>query len=352
LPPDSPTREDIEQIEDAGSRAAALTAQLLAYARRQIIAPRTTDLNQVVAGMEGLLRRLLGEDIVLEIHYGWGLWSVRVDPGQLEQVILNFAVNARDAMSSGGTLTIETTNAPLLAGAAPELEPGAYVALMVRDTGVGMDEVTRTQIFEPFFTTKEQGKGTGLGLAVCYGIVKQADGHIVVETAPGTGATLQHPELRAPDPTGFETVLVVEDDASVRSLAVRTLRELGYTVLEASDGTVAQRVAAGYEQVIDLLLVDVVMPGLDGNAVAERLVTARPSLRVLYMTGYTDHPAVRRGVAEDRHALVSKPFAPTQLARAVRDALDGAAGHADGSDPITAHPAARLRTGPGAPEPS
>jgi len=229
-----------------------------------------------------------------------------------------------------------------------------------------MDEVTLGQVFEPFFTTKELGKGTGLGHAVCYGIVKQADGHIVVASTPGAGATFTgylpreteeavapgQPELVTPDPTGSETILVVEDDASVRGLTVRTLRQLGYMVLEAGDGLTAEQVAAKHPRPIDLLLVDVVMPGLDGNAVAERLVAARSSLKVLFMTGYTDHPAIRRGVAEDERALISKPFAPTQLARAVRDALDGAAGRADGIDPIKAHPGARLHTGPAAHEPN
>jgi signal transduction histidine kinase len=359
LPKDSSARGDIEQIEEAGIRAASLTAQLLAYARRQMIAPKTTDLNGIVAGMEDLLRRLLGEDVVLKTHSEPELWRVRVDPGQLEQVILNLAVNARDAMPGGGTLTIETCNvtvdpvpgetasdslgcdgAGATAGPAADagLTAGEYVALLVRDTGVGMDEATSAQVFEPFFTTKEQGKGTGLGLAVCYGIVKQAEGHIVVDTAPGAGATftvylpretehavepLTGPEPPLPEPTGDETILVVEDDAAVRSLAVRTLRELGYTVLEAGDGAAAERVAAGYGGTIHLLLVDVVMPGIDGNEVANRLVAARPQLHVLYMSGYTDHPAIRRGVAEHEESLINKPFAPAQLARAIRSALDG-----------------------------
>ncbi|HEX2251020.1 MAG TPA: ATP-binding protein, partial [Gemmatimonadales bacterium] len=335
-----PARNDILEIERAGVRAAALTGQLLSYARRQMVVPKVVRLDQLVQNLENLLRRLLGEDIVLETRHDDDLWTTRIDPSQFEQVIINLAVNGRDAMPHGGQLTVETGNCHLDESYAvqhPEVVPGPYVMLSVTDTGHGMDAVTQARIFEPFFTTKEQGKGTGLGLAVCYGIVKQAGGHVWVYSDPGRGTTFkvflprvteeeelsleaESPELTATG--GSETVLVVEDEPLVRSLAVRALRDQGYRVLQAEDGPAALAAARSHDGEIHLLVTDVVMPGMNGKELADRLSAERPGVRVLYVSGYTDHAVVRHGVLEEGIAFLSKPFDMSNLARTVREVLD------------------------------
>ena len=342
LPETHASRTDIMEIERAGTRAAALTGQLLAYARRQMIAPKIVSLNELVTNMENLLRRLIGEDVDLESRCASDLWPTQIDPGQFEQVIINLAVNARDAMPHGGSLTIETSNCALDAtyvSQHPEVLPGEYVMLAVADTGVGMDSATQVRIFEPFFTTKEQGKGTGLGLAVCYGIVRQANGHLWVYSERGRGTTFKvllpravedQEALATPKPlaqvssTGTETILVVEDEPVVRRLTVRALAERGYNVLEAEDGESALEVAREHKGDLQLLVTDVVMPGMNGKELADRLTAERSDLRVLYISGYAEHAVVRQGVLVEGIAFLSKPFDLSELARTVREVLDKA----------------------------
>jgi len=339
-PPGDGRREDIEEIKNAGLRAAELTRQLLAFSRRQVLAPKVLDMNAVVSQMDKMLRRLIGEDVELVTQLARDLGPVSADPGQLEQVLLNLAVNARDAMPRGGRLTIETANVVLTEEYSERhhrLPPGQYVLLAVSDTGVGMDEATQKHLFEPFFTTKEVGKGTGLGLATVYGIVKQSGGYIWVYSEPGHGTTVKvylprvpgaaeplpvaaaTPELRR----GSEIVLLVEDAAPVRSLARKSLESYGYTVLEAADGPAALDLAARHPRGIDILVTDVVMPGMSGRELAERLAPARPAMRVLYTSGYTDDAMVRQGVLRAGVACLQKPFVPETLARKVREVLDG-----------------------------
>ena len=340
IPPGHPAHIDIVEIERAGERAAALTGQLLSYARRQMVAPKLVQLDQLMQNLENLLKRLLGEDVSLQTRYADNLWPARIDPGQFEQVILNLAVNARDAMPDGGQLTVETRNATLdeaYTAQHPEVAPGPYVMLAVTDTGHGMDETTQARIFEPFFTTKEQGKGTGLGLAVIYGIIKQAGGHIWVYSEPGKGTTFKvflpratgedelAPELESADVAsvaGTEALLVVEDEPVVRSLAVRALVDQGYRVLQAADGPSALATARAYDGELHLLVTDVVMPGMNGRELADRLAADRPGIRVLYVSGYTDHAVVRHGVLEEGIAFLSKPFDLRDLTRTVREVLD------------------------------
>ena len=336
----SQVREDVHQIQLAGERAAALTGQLLAYARRQMVAPRTADLNELVGRMQRMLRRLIGEDVALDLACAADLWPTRIDSSQFEQVLLNLVVNARDAMPSGGRIVIGTRNEQFDAAAVrnqPEMTPGDYVVLTVGDSGVGMDAPTLARVFEPFFTTKEQGKGTGLGLAVCYGIVRQAGGHIWAASEPGRGSTftvlLPRSEAEAtpafPGSTeapgrGQETVLVVEDEAAVRSLAARTLASLGYNVLEAATGGEALGIARRHEGAIDVLVSDVVMPGMNGPAVAEAVAAARPGVRIVFMSGYTDQAIEAEHLGMEGAVLLPKPFDPDLLGRTVRSVLDGA----------------------------
>jgi len=340
LPENHAARVDIVEIERAGTRAAALTGQLLAYARRQMIAPKIVSLNELVGNLESLLRRLIGEDVDLETRCSRDLWRAQIDPGQFEQVIINLAVNARDAMPEGGRLTVETSNCTLddsYVRQHPEVVAADYVMMAVADTGIGMDTATQIRIFEPFFTTKEQGKGTGLGLAVCYGIVKQAGGHLWVYSEPRRGTTFKVLLPRAtedladaaaarpvdhPSSQGHETVLIVEDEQVVRRLAVRALTEQGYNVLEAEDGLAALEVAQGHSGELQLLVTDVVMPGMNGKELADRLVAERPDLRVLYISGYAEHAVVRHGVLEEGIAFLSKPFDLAELGRTVREVLD------------------------------
>ena len=338
LPPGDPNREPIAAVHQAGQRSAGLTRQLLAFSRKQVLAPKVLDLNGVVADTASLLRRVIGEDVRLSTAPGQGLWPVKADRGQVEQVLLNLAVNARDAMPTGGRLTIETRNAELdegYAAAHADARPGDYVLVAVSDTGTGMSDEVKARIFEPFFTTKEAGKGTGRGLATVYGIVKQSGGHVGVysevgrgttfkvylpRAAPESGAAKAPSQFRRP-PRGTETVLVVEDEDAVRALTRHVLQHSGYTVVEAEDAAAAVRAAAGHG--IDLLVTDVVMPGLGGRELAERLRASRPGLKVLFLSGYTDDAVVRHGVLHEAVNFLQKPFSPTALAHKVREALDG-----------------------------
>jgi PAS domain S-box-containing protein len=339
---DRPERDEVEEIRKAALWAADLTRQLLAFSRRQLLAPQVLDLNEIVANMDKILRRVIGADIDLRTVPHPHLGAVLADPGQFEQVVMNLAVNARDAMPSGGKLTIETANVELdeaYARARPAAKPGHYVMLAVSDTGIGMDAETRARIFEPFFTTKPIGKGTGLGLATVYGIVKQSDGYIWVYSEPGRGTTFKiylpqvaaaaGPAVRssvAPvSVRGSETVLLVEDEAMVRNLVQKVLTANGYTVLVAGNGSDAERVAAAHEGHIHLLMTDVVLPGLNGRQIAQLLAAARPGIRVLYVSGYADNAIVHHGVLEPDFTFLQKPFTPVVLGRKVREVLDSPA---------------------------
>ncbi|HET8655074.1 MAG TPA: ATP-binding protein [Longimicrobiaceae bacterium] len=337
LPAGSESRADAEGIGDAADRAASLTRQLLAFSRRQVLQPRVIDLNQTVQEMEKMLRRVIGEDVDLSTRIEPALGHVQADPGQLSQVLLNLAVNARDAMPRGGQLTIETANVELddeYARGKVHVESGRYVMLAVSDTGVGMDAETQARIFEPFFTTKEQGKGTGLGLSTVYGIVEQSGGHVWVYSEPGHGTAFKVylPRVDAPvsldtaligaPATGRETVLLAEDDRAVRVLARRALEHAGYQVLEADGGEEALRIADAHAGTIHLLLSDVVMPGLGGRELAERLQGRRPGIAVLFMSGYTDDAILRHGMLAEGTPFLEKPFTPGGLCEKVRGVLD------------------------------
>jgi PAS domain S-box-containing protein len=334
----SPLRRYIEEIRKAGERAASLTGQLLAFSRKQVLQPQIIDLNTVVADMDKLLRRLIGEDIDLVTAPGAESGSVKADPGQIEQVIMNLVVNARDAMPHGGNLTVGTANVTLdethtrgIVG----LEPGPHVVLMVKDTGSGMDPEVMSHIFEPFFTTKEKQKGTGLGLATVYGIVTQSGGYIDVSSKIGAGTTfkvylpqvdqqveLSKPEQSTEAPHGQETILLVEDEDLVRDLTRTVLLEHGYRVLEASGGSQALSISEEYQSSIDLLATDVVMPHMSGRELAERLLLLRPNIKILYMSGYTDDTIVHHGLADPSITFLQKPFTPAELAHKVREVLD------------------------------
>ncbi|MBK8647414.1 MAG: PAS domain-containing protein [Gemmatimonadetes bacterium] len=331
--------EDLAAIEQAGARASELTAQLLAFARRQVIEPRIIDLNVLTTQIDRMLRRLIGEHVQLETVLEPQLWPVRVDPAQMEQVLLNLAVNARDAMPNGGTLTLETANVVLDAGyvaSHADVQPGEYVMLAVSDNGEGIDPALLPMIFEPFFTTKPSGVGTGLGLATCYGIIRQAGGHIWAYSEPGNGATFKLYLPRAlgalsdvasggpgKPVRGNETVLLVEDDVSVRAIAVRALRAQGFVVLEAGDGIEALEVARQHSGEIHILVTDVVMPRLGGKELAERLVAERPQIKVLFASGYTRNAIVHQGVLEQGTQFLQKPYVPASLTKKVREVLDG-----------------------------
>jgi two-component system cell cycle sensor histidine kinase/response regulator CckA len=339
--PDS-LQSSLTEIRTAGNRAAGLTRQLLAFSRKQVLQPQVLDLNKIVGGMEGMLRRLLGEDMSLAVVLAMNLGKVMADPGQVEQVLMNLAVNARDAMPSGGKLTIETSNAECdeaCAGQHPEVISGPHVRLSVTDTGCGMDDNTRARVFEPFFTTKEVGKGTGLGLATAYGIVQQSGGAIQVSSDLGQGSTftvLLPRELSGTETVAraitlttravrAETVLVVEDEKALRTLVERVLCRAGYIVLTAANGVEALRIFEQHRGSLHLLLTDVVMPEMNGKELADQLVLQSPNLKVLYMSGYTDEAIVHRGVTVPGTHFISKPFNPAQLTRMVRKVLDGEA---------------------------
>ncbi len=342
LADEDPMRTDLEEIVAAGRRAMDLTRQLLAFSRQQVLAPKITDLGQVVLGMQTMLRRLIGEDIELSTSCAPGLPEVLVDPGQVEQVIMNLVVNARDAMPRGGMLTLETAAVVLDEAYAAEhvgVTPGPHVMLAVSDTGAGIDKATQARMFEPFFTTKEQGKGTGLGLATVFGVVQQSGGTIWVYSEPGKGTTFkvffplapeaEAPRLRLNTPLpgtprvdgGSETILLVEDEEGVRVLARTILKKQGYTVLEATNGQHALEVAAQHPETIDLLVTDVVMPRMGGRELVEKLLPLRPAMRVLFMSGYTDDAVVRHGILDASLAFLQKPITPEVFARKVRETL-------------------------------
>jgi PAS domain S-box-containing protein len=332
-------REQLQGIRVAAERAASLTGQLLAFSRRQVLDPKVVDANEIVSDTAELLERLIPENVELVAHIDPAAGRVRVDPGQLVQVLLNLAVNARDAMPYGGRLTIETGRAVFddaYRREHPVAAPGRYVLLAVSDTGHGMDAETRERIFEPFFTTKEQGSGTGLGLATVYGIVKQSGGYIWVYSEPGCGTTFKiylplvesESEPLCPvaedsaSERGWETVLLVEDEHLVRDIGRAMLEDRGYTVLTAGDAREALAIAASFDGTIDLLLTDVMLPGSGGRELAERLVTVRPELRVLYTSGYTEEAIAHRGLLEPGIRLLPKPFSGNELARKVRETLE------------------------------
>ena len=338
LQPGAPEREDFEAIRAAAQRAAALTGQILGFSRGRVVQAVPLDLNDVLAELEPMLARVIGEHIRMETHRASVLDPVLADPGQLEQVVLNLALNARDAMPDGGTLSILTRNERVEAHdpAHPGVPAGDWVVLELADSGVGMDGETQARIFEPFFTTKERGQGTGLGLATVYGIVRQAGGTVRVRSTPGEGSTFtlylprtvvareaRRPEAPAPAARGGgETVLLVEDEDAVRAIARETLARWGYRVLLAPDGAAALTLARRHHEPIDLLLTDVVMPGLHGRALAEALQRDRPSLRVLFMSGYTEDEVLHRGISTEALAFIAKPFTPDALAARVRAVLD------------------------------
>lgn len=338
LDPSDPLHSHISEMKAAGQRAANLTRQLLAFSRRQVLEPRSLNLNEVVSGMEKMLRRVIGEDIQLSIESDAALGCVRADPGQFEQVLLNLVINARDAMPTGGSLIIRTANLRIDTAAAAEgtqVVPGEYVALSVRDTGCGMSEAVRSRLFEPFFTTKPAGQGTGLGLSTVYGIVQQSGGHIRVESTPGKGSTFEvflprtepvqlkpAPQIELNAQPCTETVLLVEDEDAVRRIISNLLRGRGYTVLEAAGGHEALALFERHQGPIHLLLTDVVMPSMSGRELADRLIQKLPSLRMLYVSGYTDDSVVRHGLQQERVHLLQKPFTPDDLLAHVRRALE------------------------------
>jgi PAS domain S-box-containing protein len=342
LPQGSPQRFNVEQVQTAAERAASLTRHLLAFSRKQVLQPRVLDLNEVVGGMIQMVSRIIDENIELAFLPGAKLENVKADPSQIEQVVLNLVVNARDAMPGGGQLTIETSSVALdknytAKHAVVDLEPGPYVMLTVTDSGCGMDAQTQARIFEPFFTTKEPGKGTGLGLATVYGVVKQSGGYVWVYSELGHGTTFKVylpmvavtaekaiAEKIIPAPSsGTETILFVEDEQSVRELVREYLTGCGYSVLEASDGVQALEMAAMHPGAIQLLITDVVMPRLSGRELAAQIASARRDLRVLYISGYTDDSVFRHGVLEGGMEFLQKPFNLKALARKIRDILDG-----------------------------
>jgi PAS domain S-box-containing protein len=342
LAPHDPHREDLEEIGKASERAAALTRQILAFSRRHVVEPTTIDLNQTIRDLERLVPRLIGEDVAVVFALDPALAPVRADPRQLEQVVLNLVVNARDAMPDGGRLTLETANDRVAESdprASPDLPPGRYAVLTVSDTGTGMDPAIVPNIFDPFFTTKEPGRGTGLGLATVYGIVKQAGGHVEVETAPGAGASfrLYFPAAAAdsavasaaspggPGPRGSETVLLVEDEESVRVFASKALEKQGYRVLQARHGRDALLRLAEHEGPVHLVITDIVMPEMGGGELARRLAGERPDVPVLFMSGYTDDEVAQRGLGAEQ-GFLQKPFTSDGLARKVREVLAGRLG--------------------------
>ena len=346
MAPNDRFREAADEILKAAHRAAALTKQLLAFSRKQVLEPKVLDLNTVVADVEKMLKRLIGEDILLEILVSPDLHAVKADPGQIGQVIMNLAVNARDAMPNGGKLTIETVNTTLDekdAGRYRYVVPGQYVKLRVSDTGCGMDAETQSHVFEPFFTTKEKGKGTGLGLATVYGVVKQSGGYIWLQSDVGKGTQFeiflprvegeiekpQKASAPAKESRGGQTILVVEDEQALRKLTSSVLQDLGYTVLEAGDAAEALALVKQSKPAVDLLLTDVVMPGKSGRDLADELVPQIPGMKVLFMSGYTDGAIAAHRVLEPGLSLLRKPFSSEELTQTVARILAGEAEHGE-----------------------
>ena len=350
-----PSRQYVEEIKKAGERAASLTRQLLAFSRKQVLQPKVLDLNSIVADINKMLGRLIGEDIVIETSTDLRLGHVKADPGQIEQVIMNLVVNARDAMPGGGRLLIKTANVELDEGGA-SLDAGSYVMLMVSDTGTGMDKQTQSHIFEPFFTTKEQGKGTGLGLSTVYGIVSQSGGAIEVESEPGRGTTFKILLPRVDGPVevkamagsldaqapAVETILLVEDEDVVRKLVSEVLCSNGYRVLEAANGRDALQICELHSEPIHLMVTDVVMPHIGGRELAEEMKRIRPATQVLYVSGHTEDAIVHHGVSDREMNFLQKPFTPLALIAKVRQILEpdrrtGYASAAAGwADPVAA----------------
>jgi two-component system, cell cycle sensor histidine kinase and response regulator CckA len=338
---DHPLRHSADEVLAAGRRAASLTRQLLAFSRQQVLELKVLDVNVVVLNMESMLRRLIGEDVDLTSGLDGSLGLVKADQGQLEQVIMNLAVNARDAMPDGGKLIIESSNIVMdkvfVSRYPYPVQPGSYVRLTVSDTGVGMDAATRARIFEPFFTTKEKGQGTGLGLSMVYGVVKQSGGYIDVYSESGLGTTFKiylprvdeaitpdHPEpALSGSLRGHETLLLVEDEPALRSLTRNLLEICGYKVLDARNGAEAMDMSQAHDGVIDLLLTDVVMPGINGRTLADQLIQLRPKIDVIYMSGYTGQSVGARGILDPGSNFLQKPFTRDELARKVREVLDG-----------------------------
>ncbi len=350
LPPDDPVQKHLQTVKGAGERAARLTSQLLAFARKQVIHHRVVDVNALVVETHSMLDRLLGADVACSLGLRADPAWVMVDPGQFDQVLVNLAVNARDAMPSGGTLTIETANTrlgPEYCSQVDGLRPGEYVALVVADTGTGMPPDVQERLFEPFFSTKGQGKGTGLGLATCWGIVKQSSGHIQVESELGAGTRVlvylpcaEEPDTEEPHevppapppsidraPQAAQTVLVVEDEAAVRDIVVRTLRLHGFVVIEAQDGKEALKVLRRHVGEVDLVVTDMLMPVMGGRELSERLHKTDPRMRVLLVSGCTGDEAVRQSTLTPGTAFLPKPFTPDGLVSKVRELLGGARGH-------------------------
>ena len=338
LGPNDRNRHSAEQIMKAGERAAALTKQLLAFSRRQVLQPRVLDMNKLVDSLGAMLQRLIGEDIDLRLQLRTDLGRVNADPGQIEQVLMNLVVNARDAMPKGGTLTIETGNVELddhYAGRHIAVKPGAYVLVAVSDTGSGMDDATKARLFEPFFTTKGSGKGTGLGLSTVFGIVRQSGGSIEVYSEPGRGtsvkiylpridqpAHIESEAVRRKQARGTETILLVEDDEMVRTLVRETLEREGYKLIDAASPIDARKAAESFKGPIQLMITDVVMPKVNGRELAEQLVRQRPQMKVLYMSGYTDGAITNSGLLHKDVAFLQKPFTPAALIDKVRDVLE------------------------------
>jgi two-component system cell cycle sensor histidine kinase/response regulator CckA len=339
LKTDTPLYSKVTEIKKAGERAASLTRQLLAFSRKQILQPKVLDLNAVIPDMEKMLQRLIGEDVVLETVLDRSLGQVKADPGQIEQIIMNLCVNARDAMPNGGRVTIETNNVSLnqaYRNQQVSIRAGNYVMLSVSDNGCGMDAETQARIFEPFFTTKELGKGTGLGLSTVYGIVKQSEGTIWVYSEVGKGTTFkiylprvdeaqsfqEHANKVSLASRGHETILIVEDEEIVLTLSTEILEKDGYRVLAAANGREGLRLCQEFDGPIDLLITDVVMPGMSGRELAELAANIRPDMHVLYMSGFTDDAIVRHGVLDDGVFFIQKPFSPDSLAIKTRSVLD------------------------------
>jgi PAS domain S-box-containing protein len=339
LGPEDPNRHSAEQIMKAGERAGALTKQLLAFSRRQVLQPKVLDLNKLVSGMGAMLQRLIGEDVDLRLVLPPDLGSVSADPGQIEQVLMNLVVNSRDAMPKGGVLTVETANVHLdenYAGRHVAVKPGPYILLAVSDTGSGMDAATQARLFEPFFTTKGSGKGTGLGLSTVFGITKQSGGSVDVYSEPGHGTSVKVYLPRIDQPVsveaqdakkrfarGSETILLVEDDDMVRTLVRETLQREGYKILDAPGPLEARKMAEHFKPAIQLMITDVVMPKVSGRELAEQLTRKRPHMKVLYMSGYTDNAVLNSGILQKEVAFLQKPFTPAALTEKVREVLEG-----------------------------